>query len=96
MNKYELALVLSPLLDEENLKLELEKVQALVTRFGGTIEKVDNWGKKRLAYPIKKQNEGFFYFIAFQAEGTTPAEIESRIRIMENVYRYLIIRTDAK
>ncbi len=96
MNKYELAVVLSPLLDEENLKLELEKVQALVTRFEGTIEKVDNWGKKRLAYPIKKQNEGFYYFISFQAAGSTPAEIESRIRIMENVYRYLIIRTDAK
>ncbi len=96
MNKYELAVVLSPLLDEENLKLELEKVQALVTRFEGTIEKVDSWGKRRLSYPIKKQNEGFYYFISFQAAGTTPAEIESRIRIMENVYRYLIIRTDAK
>ncbi len=96
MNKYELAVVFSPLLDEENLKLELEKVEALVTRFGGTIDKVDNWGKKRLAYPIKKQNEGFYYFINFQSEGSTPAEIESRIRIIENVYRYLIIRTDAK
>ncbi len=96
MNKYELAVVFSPLLDEESLKVELEKVQALVTRFDGTIEKVDNWGKKRLAYPIKKQNDGFFYFISFQSAGTTPIEIESRIRIMENVYRYLIIRTDAK
>lgn len=96
MNKYELAVVLSPLLDEETLKLELSKVEELVTRFNGTIEKVDNWGKKRLAYPIKKQNEGFYFFISFQAEGSTPAEIESRIRIMENVYRYLIIRTDAK
>lgn len=96
MNKYELAVVFSPLLDEESLKAELEKVETLVTRFNGTIEKVDSWGKRRLAYPIKKQNDGFYYFISFNADGSTPAEIESRIRIIENVYRYLIIRTDAK
>ena len=95
MNKYELALVLSPALDEEAKTVAFGKVQALIERFGGTIEKVDDWGKRRLAYEIKKVNEGFFSFITFDAAPTAPVEIESRIRIMEDVLRYLIIRKDA-
>ena len=96
MSKYELALVLSPTLEEEARTAEIQKVQELLTRFGGTIEKVDDWGKRRLAYEIQKQNEGFYSFITFEAESTAPAEIESRVRIMENVLRYLIVRKDEK
>lgn len=96
MNKYELALIIRPDLEEEERVAEAQKVQELIGRFGGTIEKIDDWGKRRLAYPIKKVNEGFFSFISFEADGSAPAEIESRIRIMENVLRYLIIRKDAK
>ena len=95
MNKYELALVLAPALDEEARTAEVAKVQALLERFGGKIEKVDEWGKRKLAYEIKKVNEGFFSFTTFEAPASAPAEIESRIRIMENVLRYLIIRKDA-
>ncbi|MBR5468810.1 MAG: 30S ribosomal protein S6 [Firmicutes bacterium] len=92
MNKYELAVVLRPDLDEEAKAAEMQKVQNLITRFGGVIEKIDDWGKKRLAYEIQKVNEGFYSFITFDAESSAPAEIESRMRIMENVLRYLIIR----
>ena len=95
MNKYELALVLRPDLEEEAKNAEIQKVQDLITRFEGTVDKIDDWGKKRLAYPIQKLNEGFYAFIDFDAEGTTPAEIESRVRIMENVIRYLIVRKEA-
>ena len=95
MNKYELALVLSPALDEEAKAAAFAKVEELITRFGGTIEKVDDWGKRRLAYEIKKVNEGFYSFITFDAAPTAPIEIESRVRIMEDVLRYLIIRKDA-
>ena len=92
MNKYELAVVLRPDLDEEAKTAEMQKVQDLITRFGGVIEKIDDWGKKRLAYEIQKVNEGFYSFVTFDAEGTVPAEIESRMRIMESALRYLIIR----
>jgi len=92
MNKYELAVVLRPDLDEEAKAAEMQKVQNLITRFGGVIEKIDDWGKKRLAYEIQKVNEGFYSFVTFDAESSAPAEIESRMRIMENVLRYLIIR----
>ena len=79
MKKYELAVVLKPELDEETKAAEMQKVQDLITRFGGTIEKIDDWGKKRLAYEIQKVNEGFFSFVTFDAETSAPAEIESRM-----------------
>ena len=94
MHKYEMAVVLRPDLDEETKAAENQKVMDLITRFGGTIEKVDDWGKRRLAYEIQKVNEGFFSFISFDADSTAPAELESRMRIMENVLRYLIVRKD--
>lgn len=96
MHKYELAVVISAKLEEDDKIAALDKVKALIERFGGQITNVDDWGKKKLAYEIQKMKEGFYYFIQFDAEATAPAEIESRIRIMENVIRYLIVRTDEK
>ncbi len=94
MNKYELALVLSPSMEEEARNAEMTRIQEMIARFEGTVEKVDDWGKRMLAYPIKKVNEGYFSFTTFAAPATTPAELESRLRIMENVLRYLIVRVD--
>lgn len=95
MNKYELALVVSAKLEDEERAATVEKVKAYIERFGGQITNVDDWGKKRLAYEIQKMKEAFYYFIQFDAEGTAPAEIESRVRIMDNVLRYLVVRQDA-
>lgn len=94
MHKYELAVVLNAKLEEDDKNASLDKVKALIERFGGQITNVDDWGKKKLAYEIQKMTEGFYYFIQFDAEATAPAEIESRIRIMDNVIRYLIVRAD--
>jgi len=91
--KYELAVVLKPT-DEESYKAELDKVQALITRFGGVVEKCDEWGKRRLAYEIRKLNEGYYCFITFLSEPDAPKEIENRLRIAENVLRYLIIKEE--
>ena len=95
MNKYELAVVLTAAIEDDQRAAALEQVKELITRFGGTVTNVDEWGKKRLAYEIKKMKEGYYYFITFEAEPTCPPEIEQRIRIMENVIRYLCIRQDA-
>ena len=92
MRNYELSVVLFSTLSEEEKVATLEKVKELITRFGGEITNVDDWGKRKLAYEIEKQREGFYYFIQFQAETTAPAEIESRIRIMDNVLRFLIVK----
>ncbi|MCR5369331.1 MAG: 30S ribosomal protein S6 [Clostridium sp.] len=95
MNKYELALVLSAKLEDEERLAALEKVKDQITRFGGEIKDIDEWGKKRLAYEIQKEKEGFYYFIHFEAEPAAPAEVESRIRIMEPVLRFLCVKQDA-
>ncbi len=94
MNKYELAVVVSANIEDEARASVVDKCKALVERFGGTISEVEDWGKKRLAYEIQKMKEGFYYFIKFDAESTAPAEIESRVRIMDNVIRYLVVRQD--
>ena len=95
MNKYELALVVNAKLEDEERAATVEKVKSYIERFGGQITNVDDWGKKRLAYEIQKMKEAFYYFIQFDAEGTAPAEIEARVRIMDNVLRYLVVRQDA-
>ena len=95
MNKYELAVVLSAKLEDEERAAALEKVQGYITRFGGTVTNVDDWGKKRLAYEIQKMKEAFYYFVQFDAPATCPAEVEKRVRIVDNVIRYLCVRKDA-
>ena len=95
MNKYELAVVVSAKIEDDERAQVIEKVKALVERFGGQISDVDEWGKKRLAYEIQKMREGYYYFIHFEAEATAPAEIESRLRIMDNVLRFLCVRQEA-
>lgn len=94
MHKYELALVISAKLDDETRAAVLEKALGYITRQNATIGEIEEWGKKRLAYEIQKMNEGYYYFIQFDAETTVPAELESRLRIMDNVLRYLCIRRD--
>ena len=95
MNKYELAVVVYAKIEDEERVQVIEKVKALVERFGGQISDIDEWGKKRLAYEIQKMREGYYYFIHFEAEATAPAEIESRLRIMDNVLRFLCVRQEA-
>ena len=96
MNKFELAVVVSAKIEDEERAAVVDKCKALIERFGGTITNVDDWGKKRLAYEIQKMKEGFYYFIQFEAESSAPAEIESRIRIMDNVLRYLVVKNETK
>ena len=95
MNKYELAVVVSAKIEDDERAQVIEKVKALIERFGGQISDVDEWGKRRFAYEIQKMKEGFYYFIHFEAESTVPAELEQRIRIMDHVLRYLCVRQDA-
>ena len=95
MSKYELAVVVSAKIEDDERAATIEKVKAYIERFGGQITNVDEWGKKRLAYEIQKMREGFYYFITFESEATAPAEIESRLRIMDNVIRFLCVRQEA-
>ena len=94
MNKYELAVVVSAKIEDDERAAVVDKCKALVERFGGNITEVDEWGKKKLAYEVQKMREAFYYFIQFEGASTVPAEVESRIRIIENVVRYLCVKQD--
>ena len=96
MNKYELAVVLSAKLEDEERAATIEKVKEYIARFGGTVTNVDEWGKKRLAYEIQKMREAFYYFIKFEADSQCPAQVENSIRIMENVIRFLCVKEEAE
>ena len=95
MNKYELAVVVNAKLEDEERAATLEKVKEMITRFGGNVTDVDDWGVRKLAYEIQKMHEGFYYFIQFEADSDCPAELERHMRIMDNVLRYLIVKKDA-
>lgn len=95
MNQYELALVVNAKIEEEERKKVVDSIQEMIVKFGGTVTKLEESGKKKLAYEIQKMKEGFYYFIQFDANATCPREIEQRVRIMEPVIRYLCVRQDA-
>lgn len=94
MNKYELALIINAKIEDDARTATLEKAKEYITRFGGTITNVDEWGKKKLAYEIQKTSEGFYYFIQFDAQPQVPAQVEDNIRIMDNILRFLCVRQD--
>ena len=94
MNKYELALVVNAKIEDDARTATVEKAKEYITRFGGTVTEVEDWGKKRLAYEVQKMREGFYYFIQFDAEADVPAQVEQRVRIMDNVLRFLCVKKD--
>ena len=94
MNKYELALVVSAKLDSEAIAATVQRAKDYIERFGGTIGEVEEWGKRKLAYEIQKQTEAYYFFINFEAESQAPAQLESVLRIMDNVLRYLVLAKD--
>lgn len=97
MNKYELTLVLNGKLEDDAKAAALEKAEGYITRFGGTVTNVDDWGKKKFAYDIRKMKEGFYYFIKFETEDPNcPNELEASLRIFEPAVRYLIVSDEAE
>ena len=94
MNKYELAVVVNAKIEDDERAAVIDKCKSYIERFGGTVTNVDEWGKKRLAYEVQKMKEAFYYFIQFEADSTVPAEIESRVRILDNVIRFLCVKQD--
>ena len=95
MAKYETMMVTTANLDEEASNALINKFKNLIAA-NGTIDSVDDWGKKRLAYEIQKAKEAFYYFIKFESENSDCSnEVEAHIRIMEPVIRYLCVRQDA-
>ena len=92
MNKYEVTVILSAKLEEEARAEMIERIKGYITRYNGTAGEVEEWRKKKLAYEIQRQTEGFYYIINFEGDQTTPNGLESELRILEPVLRYLVVR----
>ena len=95
MKEYELTVVVHPDL-EADLEKALTKVRALVTDNGGEIIKEDNWGKKRLAYQIRKEDFGVYVYFDVKLPAEAPLKISNVLNITDEVLRYLLVKVDDK
>lgn len=93
MNSYETIFIIDGTLDEENVKALQEKFTNLIVA-NGTVESVDEWGKRRLAYEIKDRTEGFYVLVDFTADAEFPKELDRQYKITDGILRTIIIRKD--
>lgn len=96
MNKYELVYVIDVALEDEARKAVIDRFNGMIEQNGGKVLKVDEWGKRRLAYPINYKTEGYYLLVNFESEATLPREIERNLQIAESVLRYLIVKVEEK
>lgn len=94
MRDYELTYIVKPDIDPALLTALVERVTGFVTADGGTITKTNQWGLRHLAYPIRRFREGHYIFMAIQVESPSLARIEQKLRLVEDVLRYLLVRAD--
>lgn len=96
MRIYEELYILRPDATEEDVDASVEMVKSIVTAAGGTIDKVDKWGVRKLAYRLKKLNEGFYVLIQFSAKPEVVKELERRLRVSDAVVKFITVRIDEK
>ena len=92
MRDYELVLVISPEVVDENVAATVDKVSQFITERGGSITEVNQWGRRKLAYPIKHFMEGSYVLAQFKLEPKLAAELEANLRISEEIMRHLLVR----
>lgn len=95
MNKYEVLYVIVPELSDEDNASIVEKFNGIIAANGGEIEKVDEWGKRRLAYAIDYKTEGYYVLVIFSAPAEAPAELERNLKNDERIMRYKVTRHHA-
>ena len=92
---YELVLVISPEVAEEEFEATIDNISRLITGKGGTVSDIERWGKRRLAYPIRHFVEGSYVLARFKLKPAFGKELEANLRISEEVLRHLLIRLDS-
>ncbi len=92
MNNYEIVFIISPEIPDEEVSKVIEKVSGLITGKGGTISEVNQWGRKKLAYPVKKYQEGNYVLARFNGNVAAVKEIETALRVSNEVLRHLVVR----
>ena len=94
LNHYETVFIMTPVLSDEQMKETVKKFQSFLKEKGAEIVYENNWGLKKLAYPIQKKSTGFYYLIEFKAEGTLVAELETSYKRDERLLRFLTVKLD--
>jgi len=94
MKAYELLYFVAPTLDEEARAAVETRIEGVITEAQGSIDNVDNWGKRKLAYEIKNLTEGDYILVDFHADPTQIAELDRVLRINDAVVRHMIVRRD--
>ena len=95
MRAYEVMVILDPSLEERTVEPSLDKYLNVVRKDGGSVESVDVWGRRRLAYEIKKQAEGIYAVVSLTAEPATVKELDRQLGLNESVLRTKVLRADA-
>jgi small subunit ribosomal protein S6 len=91
MRNYELVFIIHPDLDENALTAAIDKVKGWIVEAGGSISKVDIWGRRRMAYAIRKQREGQYVLLQAEFNPTFSSELERNLRFLEPVIRFLLV-----
>jgi small subunit ribosomal protein S6 len=94
MNNYETVFIATPVLSDVQVKELVSKFQGVITENGGQIVNFEDWGLRKLEYPIQKKTTGFYFFIEFQAEGNVINTLETQYRRDERVIRFLTFKQD--
>jgi len=93
-HQYELMVILNPEIDERQVPAILDKFLKVITTDGGSIDNVDIWGKRRLAYEIQKKNEGVYAVVAFTASSAATQELDRQLKLSEQVMRTKVLRAE--
>ena len=94
MRDYELTVVFSPEIAEEDLPAEIERVNDLVAQKGGIVGEANRWGRRRLAYPIKRHREGNYVLTPVKLQADVAAELERNLRGFDQILRYLLVKVE--
>ena len=94
--KYELIYIINTAVEEEARKALITRFNELIETNGGKVEKVDEWGKRHLAYAIDYKTEGYYVMVTFEADATLPRELERNLENSEDILRYLVTRVEEK
>ena len=95
-NTYELTYIVNSVISDEQVKDLISRITADISEAGGEIIEVDEWGQRRLAYPIQKKRNGYYVNMYFRSTGTIVPRLERALEIDDNVLRYMTLRMDAK
>jgi small subunit ribosomal protein S6 len=94
MRRYEVMVILDPAIEERSITPSLDQFLTVVKNGGGSVEKVDVWGRRRLSYDIQKKNEGVYAVVDLTAEPAVVAELDRQLNLSENVLRTKVIRPE--